>query len=90
MSYPLSILNIAVAERKKCGYIVRAGILHLQALLRSKSCQAVAIRVTKRCGEKVEAYKCLDCHTWHVGHVERYSVRQKRYVSAMAVKEARI
>lgn len=47
-----------------------------------KQALAAAHRVTKLRGEVVQAYKCLPCHCWHIGHSEPYRDRERRYVSA--------
>lgn len=48
-----------------------------------KHALAAAHKMTKTLGEPMQAYKCLECHCWHIGHAERYRDREKRYVAAL-------
>ena len=45
-----------------------------------KRALSTAARMTKELEEEIEAYKCQPCHAWHVGHKERYRIREQRYL----------
>ena len=47
-----------------------------------KQALASAKHLARKLGEEMNAYKCEECHTWHVGHAERYRAREARYVAA--------
>lgn len=55
-----------------------------------KHALAAAHRMTKTVGELMQAYKCLKCHCWHIGHAERYRDREERYVAALGKDTQRI
>lgn len=58
----------------------RGTCIYKKRISSRKRALAAAHRKTRELGELMQAYKCLACHSWHIGHAERYSERERRYV----------
>ena len=59
-----------LAATRTCARTGKVGYVHDDA-------QRIAARARQRDDEPVQAYRCVHCRSWHVGHPDRGKIRRR-------------